>query len=176
MKEVLGFHLWGIDDETPQNRAGALLTQMGLTLAVAESCTGGQLAAAVSDIPGSSAYFKGALVPYRNEAKISFGVDAELIENYGVISKECAVALALSARKLFNTDVGIGVTGVAGPSEQEEKPVGLVYIAIDVEGLAVNVTRHQFPGRRPLIRGRTVAMALLQLCQILLTESSAHQV
>ena len=167
MREALGEYLWGVDDETPQQRAGQLLTELGYTLAALESCTGGLLAGAITDVPGSSAYFRGGTVAYTVQAKVAAGVDRKIIEQHGAVSGECAAAMALAACAGYGTDCGIGVTGVAGPAGQEGKPAGLVYIATVVPGADVSVVEHQFPGRRPLVRGRAVTMALLQLSRAL---------
>ena len=167
MREALGEYLWGVDDETPQQRVGQMLTERGYTLAVLESCTGGLLAGAITDVPGSSAYFKGGTVTYTVQAKVAAGVDRKTIDRHGAVSRECAAAMALAARAVHGADCGIGVTGVAGPDEQEGKPAGLVYIATAVPGREAIAVEHQFPGRRPLVRGRAVTMALLQLSQAL---------
>ena len=167
MREVLGAYLWGMDDDTPQQRAGQLLREHGYALAVLESCTGGLLAGAITDVSGSSAYFKGGTVTYTSETKITAGVDPKVLEQHGAISGECAAAMALAACRGYAAECGIGVTGVAGPDDQEGKQPGLVYIATAVPGTDVTVTEHRFPGRRPLVRGRAVTMALLQLCQAL---------
>jgi CDP-diacylglycerol--glycerol-3-phosphate 3-phosphatidyltransferase len=110
---------------------GALLAKGGLTLSVAESCTGGLLAALVTDQPGSSAYFVGGLVAYANEVKRSqLGVPDALLERHGAVSREVAVAMADGARSRFATTLAASVTGIAGPDAEGTKPVGLTYIAI----------------------------------------------
>jgi len=140
------------------------------TLASAESCTGGMLAARVTDLPGSSDYFNGAIVAYSNEAKISqAGVPRELIEAHGAVSQEVAEALADGARAALRADVGVGITGVAGPGGgTAEKPVGLVWLSVAVDGhdaQVVRLTRSvNLPGGRADVRERatTVAMHLLR--------------
>ena len=167
VRKALGPHLWGVDEQTPQLRVGELLRERSYTLAVLESCTGGLVSGAITEVSGSSAYFKGGTVTYSNELKSAAGVDAKVIDRHGAISGECAAEMAQAACRTHGADCGIGVTGVAGPSESEGKPPGLVYIAVVLPGEAPTVSEHQFPARRALVRGRAVAMALLQLCQVL---------
>ena len=141
-------------------------TQTARTIATAESCTGGLLAARLTELAGSSDYFKGAIVAYSDEVKISqAGVPAEAIERYGAVSAEVAEALAEGARARLSADVGVGITGVAGPGGgTEEKPVGLVWLSV-ATGAGEPLTRSiNLPGSRPDIRDRstTVAMHLLR--------------
>ena len=127
----------GVDTESPvdprvrdlHDRLGAA----GLTLAVAESCTGGLLAAAITDQPGSSAYFSGGVVAYSNEVKQALlGVPAELLRRYGAVSAEVAEAMAAGVRRSLAADIGVAVTGIAGPEADETgKPVGLTHIWVD---------------------------------------------
>ena len=115
------------------------------TLAVAESCTGGLLAKAVTDIPGNSAYFMGGVVTYSNASKIKLlGVDVETLERWGAVSEPVALRMAEGVRGLLDADIGVGITGVAGPEGGSvEKPVGTVYIAWDIQG-ALSVRLFQF--------------------------------
>jgi len=133
-----------------------------------ESCTGGLLASTLTDTPGSSAYFKGGLVAYSNEIKIGFGVDAGLIAKHGAISPEVARAMAEAARRRLGTNVGIGITGVAGPDEVEGKPVGTVHIAIDDRGTKKAFSLH-LPPRRLEIKRRAALLALVELRKLLLS-------
>lgn len=138
----------------------------GHTIATAESCTGGLLVARLTDQPGSSAYVKGGFVVYSNEAKIAeVGVEPELIKKHGAVSQEVAEALAQGARSRLGTDVGVGITGIAGPGGgSEEKPVGLVWLSIAGPGEEELLTRSvTLPGGRADIRDRagTVAMHML---------------
>jgi nicotinamide-nucleotide amidase len=136
------------------------------SIATAESCTGGLLAARLTELAGASDYFKGAIVAYADEVKVSqVGVPRELIEARGAVSGEVAQALADGARSRLGADIGVGVTGVAGPGGgSEEKPVGLVYLSVasdDGEHLTRSVN---LPGTRADIRDRatTVAMHLVR--------------
>ncbi|HEY4918165.1 MAG TPA: competence/damage-inducible protein A [Solirubrobacteraceae bacterium] len=143
-----------------------------LRLATAESCTGGLLAARLTELPGSSEYFNGGLVVYANEAKVALaGVPAELIERHGAVSEEVAKALADGARAALDADVGVGITGVAGPGGgTEQKPVGLVWVSVTLAASEdpselVELTRSiNLPGGRADVRERatTIAMHLVR--------------
>jgi nicotinamide-nucleotide amidase len=156
--------LFSEDGSTIDEQVATLLE--GRTVAVAESCTGGLLAARLTDRPGSSAYFLGGVVPYANEAKSALvGVDPELIERFGAVSTEVAEALADGAVARFGAEVGVGITGIAGPDGgSEEKPVGLVCFSITTREGGRLTRSAQLPGGRIDIRERatTVAMHLLR--------------
>jgi len=168
--------LFSDDGSTVDEQVAALLRGDGSgparTLATAESCTGGMLAARLTDPAGASDYFRGAIVAYSNEVKVSAaGVPAELIERHGAVSAEVAEALATGARSGLGADVGVGVTGIAGPGGgSEEKPVGLVWlsVAVGAEGDRSEIGRLtrsiSLPGSRADIRDRatTVAMHLIR--------------
>ncbi len=133
----------------------------GRTVAVAESCTGGLIAERLTEVAGSSAYFTEGIVAYANEAKVRLlGVPSDLIAEYGAVSAEVAEAMAEGARARGETDFGLSVTGIAGPGGgSEEKPVGLVYIALSDDAH----TEHRklmLPGDRQLIRSRASQAAL----------------
>jgi PncC family amidohydrolase len=112
--------------------AGAALVGRGWTVAVAESCTGGLLGAALTAVPGSSRYVRGGVIAYDNDVKRALlEVDGDVLERHGAVSQEVALAMARGARRRLETDVGVGITGVAGPgSEEDGKPAGLVYVAV----------------------------------------------
>jgi nicotinamide-nucleotide amidase len=162
--------LFSDDGSTVDQQVAAMLRERGQTLAVAESCTGGVLCARLTELPGSSGYFKGGVVAYSNDVKIALaGVPPELIERHGAVSQEVAEALADGARSQLDADVGIGVTGVAGPGGgTEEKPVGLVWISVALPG-AVRLTRSMtLPGGRADVRDRATTVALHLLRRALL--------
>jgi nicotinamide-nucleotide amidase len=159
-------YVWGFDNETPEQVAGGLLIASGLTLATMESCTGGLLASVITDVPGSSVYFKGGQVTYSNNAKVAAGVPADLIQNHGAVSEQVAVAMAVAARGNFAADIGIGITGVAGPRELEQKPVGLLHIALSSDEVVRQFTM-RFPQRRERIKRRGVAIALIELSRMI---------
>jgi nicotinamide-nucleotide amidase len=159
-----GRYLFSADGSTVDEQVASLLD--GHRLAIAESCTGGLMAARITERAGSSAYFAGGVVAYSNEAKISLvGVDASLIERFGAVSVEVAEALALGSLERFDADVGMGITGIAGPDGgTPDKPVGLVCFSVARrEGEHITRSAH-LPGDRADIRDRstTVAMHLLR--------------
>ena len=160
--------LFSQDGSTIDEQLAGLLA--GHTLAVAESCTSGLLAARITERPGSSAYFLGGAVVYANEAKIDLaGVDPELIERTGAVSVEVAEALAEGIARRLHAELGVGVTGIAGPGGgTPEKPVGLVCIsAWSADGR--RITRApQMPGSRDDIRDRSVTVAMHLLRRLLL--------
>jgi nicotinamide-nucleotide amidase len=131
-------------------------------LATAESCTGGALAAALTDIAGSSDVFERGFVVYSNAAKTELlGVPAELVAGHGAVSAEVAAAMAGGALAHSRADVAVSVTGIAGPGGgSAAKPVGLVFIACARRGAAPAVERHVFPGDRAAVRAASVARAL----------------
>jgi len=157
----LGDLVYGKDEETLVSVVSQLLRKHKKTLAVAESCTGGMLGKELTDIAGSSEYFKSGWIVYSNQAKTDFlNVDAELIEKYGAVSEEVARQLAGNARRLADADYGIGITGIAGPDGgSEDKPVGLVYIGL-VDSEQVKVGRYILGGERAMVRRRAVNTAL----------------
>jgi nicotinamide-nucleotide amidase len=149
--------------------AAALLGPPVRTVAVAESCTGGLMAGRLTDLAGSSAYVLGGLTVYSNEAKASLaGVDPELIARHGAVSPEVAVALADGAIARLGADLGIGITGIAGPGGgSEEKPVGTVCLSVAERGGARVDRMLQLPGSRAMVRERTTTVALHLLRRLL---------
>ena len=129
------------------------------SLAVAESCTGGLLGAAVTDVPGSSAYFLGGVISYADQVKLDqLRVPAATLRRYGAVSEETAAAMARGVRQLLHADIGVSITGVAGPDVQGSKPVGLTFIGIAAG--AVTTHRFQWTGDRWDNRRRSVIAAL----------------
>ncbi len=141
----------------------------GLRIATAESCTGGMIAAALTDIAGSSDVFERGFVTYSNAAKTDLvGVPADLIAQHGAVSVHVAREMALGALKQSAADVAVAVTGVAGPGGgSEAKPVGLVYLAVARRGADPAIERRQFHGSRADIRLATVERALEMLAEAL---------
>jgi len=138
IKKILGVHVYGMDDDTEAQVLGRLLAERHLTIACAESCTGGLATSLLTDVPGSSEYVMGSIISYTNEVKRrTLGVSAKSLEAYGAVSYQVACEMALGVRRVLQTDLGIGITGIAGPSGSEPgKPVGLVYIAVaDKDGV-----------------------------------------
>jgi nicotinamide-nucleotide amidase len=154
---------------------GALLRERGLTLATAESCTGGLLGGRLTEAAGSSAYYLGGVVSYGNQAKRELlGVRAGSLERWGAVSDCVAREMAQGARKALHSDVALATTGVAGPGGgTAEKPVGLVYIALAYEGGEV-VLERRLVGERESVRAMTVETALDLLRQWLRGVDSAE--
>lgn len=130
------------------------------TMCCAESCTGGLISAAMTDMAGSSEFFLGSAVTYSNEAKMKLlGVREQTLADHGAVSEETASEMALGAAALFGADYSVAVTGIAGPGgETPTKPVGLVYIAVS-DGSRVVVTKNNFEGGRQQVRDSTVMEA-----------------
>jgi nicotinamide-nucleotide amidase len=161
IEERLGNSVFSFAGESMEEVVGLKLSVGGYTLSVAESCTGGLLAQRITEVPGSSKYFIEGVVAYANEAKMnSLGVEPILLLEHGAVSAPVAEAMAEGIRKRSGTDFGLAITGIAGPDGgTEEKPVGLVYIALADD----NTTEHRklkLPGDRQLIRWRASQAAL----------------
>ena len=151
--------------ETTLEQAAALLAALqarGLTLATAESCTGGLIAAALTAIPGSSAVVTRGFVTYSNEAKRDMlGVSWGVLEGYGAVSESVARRMAEGALRQSGADLAVSCTGIAGPGGATPgKPVGLVFIGAARKGGATQVLRRVFPGDRAAVRAATVEQAL----------------
>lgn len=131
----LGDVVYGVDVECIEESVIKLLREKNMTFSAAESCTGGELAKRFTDMPGASAFFKGGVVTYTNEAKAKLlGIDPALIEEKGAVSYEVAKAMAENVRALLGTDIGVGVTGLAGPVGDGVHEVGTVFVSLAVEG------------------------------------------
>ena len=160
--------LFSSDGSSIDTQVGTLLREQDLTIAVAESCTGGLLGGRLTELPGSSAYFAGGVLVYSNEAKITLaGVDPETLDRHGAVSPEVAIALADGVRGRLGTDLGVGITGIAGPGGgTDEKPVGTVCFAVsgDSGSLERNI---QLPGSRADVRDRSTTVALHMVRQFL---------
>lgn len=166
VREVLGTHVFGVDADTPQSVALEMLVQRHLTLATMESCTGGLLASLLTDVPGSSNAFVGGLVSYSNTLKADWGVPEKVLRDHGAISAETALAMARAVRARLRSDVGVGITGVAGPDVQEGKPVGTVHIAVSTP-TSERASEQHFRGARAEIKWRA-AVTALQLIRLTL--------
>jgi nicotinamide-nucleotide amidase len=168
MRERHGDTLFSEDGSTVDEQVAGLLA--GRTIAVAESCTGGLMAGRLTDRAGSSDYVLGGVVVYSDAAKVRFAdVPAELIERHGAVSPEVAAALADGAIARFGAELGIGITGVAGPGGgTEAKPVGLVCLSVAQEGGERLDRTVQLPGDRAMVRERTTTVAMHMLRRLLL--------
>jgi nicotinamide-nucleotide amidase len=161
--------LFSDDGSTIDDQVAELLR--GRTIATAESCTGGLLAARLTDRAGSSSYVKGSIVAYSNDVKISQAdVDVELIERHGAVSAEVAEALAQGARRRLGADIGVGVTGIAGPEGgSADKPVGLVWLTVAGPAEASTTRSVNLPGARADVRDRATTVSMHMIRRALLS-------
>ena len=164
IKDVLGDHIYGEDNEDLGIAVAKMLWEKNLTVSVAESCTGGYLSHRLTNIPDSSRYFKAGLVTYSNEAKAALlGVDPATLEAHGAVSEEVALQMAAGARKAGGSDIAVGITGIAGPTGgTEEKPVGLTYISLETEE-GSSCRRNTFWGNRFEIKEKASQSALYMM-------------
>jgi nicotinamide-nucleotide amidase len=153
LEDELGDAVFATAGESLEEIVGLYLQMRNVKLAVAESCTGGMVAERITSVAGSSRYFVGGAVVYSNDLKTLFAdVPPLMIEAHGAVSKEVALALAENIREICSADIGVGITGVAGPGGgSEAKPVGLVYVAV-TNGQKQEVVERRFPGDRERIR------------------------
>jgi nicotinamide-nucleotide amidase len=158
----LGPYIYGEGDTSMQRVVGALLAQGPTTVAFAESCTGGLVSHRLTNVPGSSAYFRGGINAYANEVKQKLlGVPAELLAAHGAVSEEVAGAMAEGVRRAVGTDLGVGVTGIAGPDGgTAEKPVGTVCFGLAVAGRPTVTRRYQLWGNREWVKLLSSQIAL----------------
>jgi len=161
IEQELGNSAFSFRGETMEEVVGRRLAITGFTLAVAESCTGGLIAQRLTSVPGSSRYFTEGVVTYANEAKVRLlGVDKKMILEFGAVSQQVARDMARGVRHRAKTDFGLAVTGIAGPDGgTEEKPVGLVFIAL-ADDAHTEHKRLMIPGDRELVRWRASQAAL----------------
>lgn len=164
IRQSLPGRIYSEDGRELPEVVAALLAERGLRIALAESCTGGLLAARLTEVPGASAFLERAYVTYGNEAKVELlGVPRRALEEFGAVSEAVARAMAEGARARARADVGMAITGIAGPDGgTPEKPVGLVFIALDGAGVA-RVRRAHFPGGRKRVRFQATQAALEML-------------
>jgi len=164
LTKVLGNYIYGNDEETIEKVVGKLIKTKKLTVAVAESCTGGMLGEMITRIPGSSEYFQGGVISYSAKVKEDLlKVSPEVIKKYGEVSKEVAQLMAEGVRRCCQSDIGISITGIAGPGgATEKKKVGLVYMAL-ADGKKTLTQKHQLFGNRQLVRLRSARRALNML-------------
>jgi len=161
IKGLLKPYLFSEGNESMEEILGRLLADRGLTLAAAESCTGGLIGHRITSVPGSSRYFAGGVVAYSNQSKVDLlGVSAETLAREGAVSDRTAREMAEGVRKRMGTDLGLAVTGIAGPDgATRDKPVGTVYIALACKGDAFS-RRYRFWGTREQVKLNTSMMAM----------------
>jgi nicotinamide-nucleotide amidase len=169
LKQALPHRVYSDDGRDLPQVVVALLRERGLTVSLAESCTGGLLAARLTDVPGASEVFERGFVTYANQAKVEeLGIDPALVERHGSVSVEVAVAMAEGACRVAGAQVGVGITGIAGPDGgTAEKPVGLVFIALEGP-FGRQVRRNLFPGGRERVRYQSTQVAFELLRRALL--------
>ena len=170
VRSRLGKYVFSTEGETMEEVAGKLLREHGMTLATAESCTGGLIADRITNVPGSSDYFLEGVVSYSNEAKVKIlGVPEEIINAHGAVSAPVVEAMASGVRRLAGSDIGVGVSGIAGPSGgTPEKPVGTVFIGVDSRIKGMRSEKFLFHGTREEIKLVTSSHALRFIMQIFL--------
>ncbi|HEV8571732.1 MAG TPA: competence/damage-inducible protein A [Actinomycetota bacterium] len=175
VRSRLGDRVVGVDDETLEAAVGRLLVQSKLTVACAESLTGGGLASRLADAPGASAYLAGAVVAYAPGAKREvLGVSEETLSRDGVVSEACAVEMARGVRRIFGADVGVSTTGVAGPDELEGHPPGELWVAVASER-GEEARQFRAPGDRAQVRRWAQVQALDLLRKHLLRAPAARE-
>ncbi|HEY8431265.1 MAG TPA: competence/damage-inducible protein A [Sandaracinaceae bacterium] len=162
VRERLGEAVYGEGEDTYPAYVGRVLRDRGLTLALAESCTGGMVGSLITDVPGSSDYLLLDAVTYSNAAKTSvLGVSSEILRAYGAVSAECATAMAEGARRIADADIAVSITGIAGPGGgSESKPVGTVWIGLARRDRPTEAALHQLSGDRWRIRRWAAYLAL----------------
>ena len=165
LQKIIPEHIFGFDDILLEEAIGELLRSKGLTLATAESCTGGNIARLITSVPGSSAYFKGSIIAYSNEVKTeNLNIGEALIEKHGAVSREVVEAMVRGAIGKFKTDTAVATSGIAGPDGgTPDKPVGMVWIAV-AWGDRVYSHEYRFGGYRELIieQASMIAIGLLR--------------
>jgi len=161
VRAILGDNIYGCNEETLEEAVLKLLQEKNLTVSLAESCTGGLIASRLTDIPGASASFVSGVVSYSNESKINIlKVKEDTIKKYGAVSPQTAEEMAVGAKTLNGSDIGLSITGIAGPDGgSAEKPVGLCYIGIAAVN-SVNVHKIMLNGNRNKIRWSSSSRAL----------------
>ena len=164
LKLIIDANIYGYDDETISSVIGKLLNQKGATVATAESCTGGLIGNVITEVSGSSAYYKGGIIAYSNELKERLlGVRHETLEQYGAVSEETAIEMARGCLAVTGADYAIATTGISGPTgATEEKPLGLVYVAVALRNEVV-CNRYVFTTTRQQHQQRTANQALFDL-------------
>jgi PncC family amidohydrolase len=162
IRAALGADVFSAEARSLEEIVGSRLRERGMTISVAESCTGGLLLSRLTDVPGSSTYVLGGVVAYSNDLKIDLAsVTPDLIAAHGAVSEPVAVALAEGIRSRTSSDIGVGVTGIAGPSGgTPQKPVGTVAIAIVARDHPAQVRTFSFVGGRPQVKFQASQAAL----------------
>ncbi|MCP4681955.1 MAG: competence/damage-inducible protein A [Desulfobacterales bacterium] len=161
IRDLFGPFIFSSDNKSMEKVVGETLKDKGLTISVAESCTGGLIGHLLTDVPGSSAYFLGGVIVYSNQSKVDLlQVDPETIETFGAVSDKTAREMAQGVKEKMNSDIGLAVTGIAGPDGgSEDKPVGTVFIALAATNKVLS-GKYEFRGNRKQIKMNTSSMVL----------------
>jgi len=161
-----------MNSQSTASTTGSMLIKRGLTLSVAESCTGGQLSKLITDVPGCSAYYKGGVISYSNDVKVALlGVKLHTLKEFGAVSAATAREMADGVKRALSTDASLSVTGIAGPGGATPgKPVGTVFVALSFTGKKTIVKELGLKGSRSEIRRQSAEEALLLLLHAI-TES-----
>jgi PncC family amidohydrolase len=164
--------IYSMGENTVEIKVGELLHSLGLKLAVAESCTGGLVGHRITNVPGSSEYFLGGVTAYAYEAKVKLlGVSWDTLTRYGAVSRETVLEMARGARSALEADIGVSVSGIAGPGGgMPEKPVGLTWIGLSANGFE-DARMFVFPGDRQEVKGQAAEHALRILSDYLVRVS-----
>lgn len=164
IERIIGEYIYGSGEITLAETVGKMLLKLNKTVAVAESCTAGLLGAELTKVPGSSGYFLGGYIVYSNEAKVNLlGVKPSTIKQFGAVSMETVIEMAYNVQKIFDSDFGIAITGIAGPGGSTlEKPIGTVWIGL-ADRTATTAEKYQFGDDREINRESSVAQALTLL-------------
>jgi nicotinamide-nucleotide amidase len=170
LEAIFGNAIWGRDDDTLEGTLADLLHQRGQTLATMESCTGGAFASSMTEPPGASAHFAGGLVTYSSQQKVDAGVPADVIEEFGVVSQETAIAMARTVAERFRADYGIGITGVLGPDPLEGVEPGNVHVGVATPGGGTSAISISMNQGRAMVKRRALQTALMLLRRALLDE------
>jgi nicotinamide-nucleotide amidase len=173
LRAALGASVYSDDGRSMEAVIGDLLRRDRLTIAVAESCSGGLLASRITDVPGSSEYFDRGVVCYSNRAKVEWlGVPEAMLESYGAVSEPVAEAMATGVRERARSSIGVGITGIAGPGGgTPDKPVGTVAIAV-VTPAGQSVRTYRFVGPREMVKYQS-AQAAMNMLRLLLGDGQA---
>jgi len=156
LRELLGPLVFGVDDQNMESVVLDLLVEQKLTLGLAESVTGGMVATRLTDVPGASAAFVGSVVSYAREVKF----EVLSVPRGPVVSHQAAKAMALGARRVLGSSIGLSLTGVAGPTEQDGQPVGTLFVGIAFGAFEVESVEFHLPGQRDVMRQLSVISAL----------------
>jgi nicotinamide-nucleotide amidase len=161
IRKVFGSYIFAINDKTLEAIVGEILGKEGMTLSLAESCTGGLIGQRITKVPGSSRYFEGGIIVYSNQAKVNLlGVSPATLQSFGAVSKQTVIEMAKGIKEKMNTSLGLAITGIAGPEGgTKEKPIGTVHIGLASEK-GINSEKYHFIGDRDQIRLDASTMAL----------------